>query len=129
MGKEDQIKYWIDSSSDDRKAAEVLHKAGQNLQALFFIHLSLEKILKANWVKANQSQPPKVHDLIYLHDQSELDLDAEDLTFLSQTNGWNIEGRYPDYKKSLYKIATVSFTKLNLSKATSIWKKLQEKLL
>lgn len=129
MGKEDQIKYWIDSSSDDRRAAEVLHKGGQNLQALFFMHLSLEKILKANWVKTNQSQPPKVHDLIYLHDQSALDLDVEDLTFLSQANGWNIEGRYPDYKKSLNKIATDSFTKMNLSKAKSIWKKLQEKLL
>lgn len=126
MGNAEQISFWIDSSTDDLKAAEVLHQSDRNLQALFFVHLSIEKLIKAFWVKANKTQPPRIHDLIFLHDQSGLDLD--DLTFMTQINGWNIEGWYPDYKKSLNKVASKDFTQSNLTKAQALWHRLQEKL-
>ena len=99
MGKEEQIKYWIETSDEDWKNERSLLKDKRNLAALFFAHLTLEKILKAHWTKCNDTVPPKIHDLIYLHDQTDLELEAADLEILSQANNWKIEGRYPDFKK------------------------------
>jgi HEPN domain-containing protein len=128
VGKNEQIDYWLDSSASDIEAAGHLLAGGSNLQALFFIHLALEKILKAHFIKTNVSQPPLVHDLIFLHDQTDVNLDDEDLRFLAQANGWNIEGRYPDYKKSLHRIASREFVTHAMHSAKKVWKKLREKL-
>jgi HEPN domain-containing protein len=65
MTKEEHIHYWSIQVESDFKAAEVLCVAGYYAQSLFWAHLSVEKLLKALWVKTNQSNtPPFVHNLL-----------------------------------------------------------------
>ena len=63
--KEEHIIHWANQSSDDWESAELLFKGKKYLHALFFAHLSIEKICKAHWVRASEGNiPPKTHNLI-----------------------------------------------------------------
>ena len=128
MGREEQIKYWISTSNEDWGVVQDLHKSGRHMYALFFIHLTMEKLLEGHWVKSNSEAPPRTHDLIHIHDQTELNLASSDLELLESLNSWNLEGRYPDYKKSLYKMATAEFTASKIEKVEILRKWLLEKL-
>ncbi|HPJ36581.1 MAG TPA: HEPN domain-containing protein [Spirochaetota bacterium] len=66
MNKELQIKYWIDSSSEDISTAQILIEKERFLHGLFFCHLAMEKILKAVYVKTKADFAPKTHNLLYL---------------------------------------------------------------
>jgi HEPN domain-containing protein len=72
--------------------------------ALFFMHLVLEKLLKAHWVKNNESNhPPRTHDLVKLFEQTKLIIAEKEQSLLREMNRFQLDGRYPDYKQSLYK--------------------------
>ncbi len=52
MDKEQHAKYWVDSSEEDWiSAEEICQKNERKHFALFIAHLSLEKLLKALYVK------------------------------------------------------------------------------
>lgn len=110
MTKEEHIKWWIDES--DRNWETAIHNlaAKQFVFALFAFHLSLEKLLKAIWVKDNaDNYPPRTHDLTKLHNESDLELENGWYDYLGTINDWNIESRYPDYKLKLYKRADMEY--------------------
>ena len=78
--------------------------------AAFCFHLSIEKLLKGIWVKNNADNfPPKIHNLVYLHDGAKLNLEEEMKAELSAMNAWNLEGRYPEYHTKMYHAITKSF--------------------
>jgi HEPN domain-containing protein len=78
---------------------------------LFFAHLVLEKLLKAHHVKDNAGDfSPRTHNLLLLSEQTGLSPSDEQLRIFSQMNQFQIEGRYPDYKLTMFKLATQSFT-------------------
>ena len=80
------------------------------MMTLFCWHLCIEKLLKALWVKSNDNNfPPRTHNLIILHDQTNLLLSEEMQADLKIINFWNIEGRYPDYQNLIYKSATKEY--------------------
>ncbi len=124
MGKKEIIAHWIVMAERDWKSVEALFQAGQYMHALFFSHLVIEKIIKAHWAKDNtENEPPRIHDLQYLYNQTELKLTAEQVDFLGVMNAWNLEGRYQDYKDKLYKRSTKSYTeeKLKLVNDLRLW--------
>ena len=95
----------------------------------FFVHLALEKILKAHWVKNNENNfPPKTHNLIYLYENAGVILSEEDTDFLQMMNTYQIEGRYPDYMTQLNRGTSKEQTEEIISLANQIFKCLQEKL-
>jgi hypothetical protein len=60
------------------------------------------KATKGIWVKNNDDNyPPKIHNLIYLHDAAKLDLEEALKVELLAMNAWNLEGRYPEYKSKM----------------------------
>jgi len=73
--------------------------------SLFYGHLVLEKILKAVYIQKNQSSPPFVHDLLLLARKSQLKIDGGVAKKLEIITGFNINGRYDDYKSSFYNVA------------------------
>ena len=91
-----QVDYWRAGSKDDFEAAEVLLEKGKTLQALFFAHLSLEKMLKAHITRTTSDVPPRTHNLAQLSVLSRLDLTSEQREFLKRFNVFQLEGRYPD---------------------------------
>ena len=85
--KEKQLKYWKDTAIDDLESIDYLFEGKKYVQALFFAHLALEKILKALWVKNNKENfPPKTHNLTYLYENSNIELSEEQTDFLQTMN-------------------------------------------
>lgn len=91
-----RFEFWKRSSEEEIKAASVLLKNKKLRQALFFVHLSLEKILKALVIKKKGEHPPITHNLKYLAEQIELELSEDMENFLIEATAFNIEARYPD---------------------------------
>ncbi len=76
----------------------------------FFLgHLSIEKLLKALYVKIFNESPPHKHDLVLLAAKCGLNPDEKRQLDLKIINSFNIEARYPDYKLTFYKMCTPDF--------------------
>lgn len=129
MDKQDFINYWVESSKHDLTAAQSLFNSGHFDYCLYLSHLSLEKLLKAVWVKNNiENNPPMTHNLVYLAQQSGLGMDDEQLKFLQFVNSFNLGIRYPDYKFKIYQMCNEGFTKKNFSKVQEFHQWLMKKL-
>jgi len=70
MAKKDQIKYWLKSADQDWSAANHLFEKKDYTYALFFSHLTLEKILKAIFTDKQDTTPPFSHNLVYLSEKA-----------------------------------------------------------
>ena len=128
--KEKQIKYWETTAIDDLESINYLFEGGKYVQALFFAHLAIEKILKALWVKGNaENFPPKTHNLTYLYENSKIELNEEQTDFLQIMNVYQIEGRYPDYVSMLHQTTTKDKAQTIINDSKNIFTCLQEKLL
>lgn len=79
--------------------------------ALFFCHLTIEKGLKAVFVKKTGKVVPPIHNLLLLAAQAGITLSSSQREQLLEINTFNIEARYDDYKRQFYKKATAEFTK------------------
>jgi len=111
MNKPDYVKFWMLSAEKDWTVAENLFSKGNYPQSLFFGHLALEKMLKAHWVRDNmEDYPPRIYNLVRLASQTKLTFTTDDLLFLDKMNDYQMEGRYPDYQFTIYKICTLDFT-------------------
>ncbi len=79
--------------------------------------------MKALVVKHNQEITPKIHDLNRLAEKSFLELDEERKNLMDIITSFNIEARYPDYKKEFYKKCDSNFTStyINQIKEVRLW--------
>lgn len=110
MTKDQHIAYWKTEAERNWETALYLKNGKQNVMALFMLHLTIEKLFKAHWVKDNiDNFPPRTHDLQFLHNQTDLDIPAEDYDYLAVVNQWSIDTRYPDYRNKIYSIATDTY--------------------
>lgn len=117
MKKDEYLNYWRETAAKDINSMQTNFDAGKYDWALFIGHLSLEKILKALWVKNNEGDiPPRTHNLIRLAEEAHMQLTAEETDFLLDVNTFNLETRYPDYKLDFYKKCTREFTSSYLVK-------------
>ena len=108
--KEKLIQYWEKSSRMDVEAARDLFTAKKYPHCLFFAHLSMEKMLKALYVKTNEEHSPITHNLLLLAKESGLALSDLQVEQFAEINTFNIEARYPDEKFKFYKKCTLEFT-------------------
>lgn len=90
------ISYWRDGAMEDLLVARDLIDRGRIRHGLFFAHLALEKILKANVCRATKDLAPPIHNLIRLSERAGLTLSQEHTDILADVNEFNIEGRYPE---------------------------------
>jgi predicted nucleotidyltransferase len=103
---------------------------------LFFCHLTIEKILKACYVKHNQELAPKIYKLQYLAEHSNIKLDVNHKEFFGVLMQFQIEGRYPetyppnpteqDAPKNFYRNKT--YTAMADTKIISVVKKYMQAL-
>lgn len=121
LSKEDHIGYWKQTATDSWDSAEYLLKGKRYPEALFMYCLAIEKWLKAKWVQDNAGNyPPRVHDLHSLYAETDLQLEADDIDFMATVNRWNLEGRYPDYRFTLKKIATDEYMQKQVKKLNQL---------
>ena len=87
MTKKQHIDYWIDTAQYDWTGAEEAFNAKRYVHCLFWAHLVLEKLAKAHWVKTHQDNiPPKIHNIVRLLEQSDIDLGEDKMKFLEMFN-------------------------------------------
>ena len=90
-----QVAHWSGALEDWQVAEELL----QNLhvrQALFFVHLAIEKALKAHVCRQTGDLAPRTHNLVRLAEISGLKPSPGALDTLAETNEFVLSGRYPD---------------------------------
>ena len=93
---EGQIEYWRSLVNKDLTIAEnLIVRDSETAYGLFFVHMALEKIIKAHVVKQTKSFPPKNHNLLALANLGRLGLSQEQSDFCGKINVYNIEARYP----------------------------------
>ena len=63
---------------------------------LFFLHLALEKLLKAHVCRQTRDLAPRVHNLVRLAELAALHLPESCEDTLAAMNPFAIAGRYPD---------------------------------
>lgn len=98
FNKSAQIEYWKSAAKSDLETCEILIDKGKTVHGLFWCHLTIEKLLKAHYVKANNDYAPKTYNLIYLAQKAELLLDESQKDLIGLLLKYQLEGRYPEYK-------------------------------
>jgi HEPN domain-containing protein len=78
--------------------------------ALFLGHISIEKLLKAYYVRKYQKHAPFTHNLYRLAELCELELSDEYSDWLDKITSFNLNARYEDYKREFYSLCTEDFT-------------------
>ncbi|MBU4269029.1 MAG: HEPN domain-containing protein [Acidobacteria bacterium] len=122
------IEYWQDSAEYDLDVADVLLEKGKYHYSLFFGHLSLEKILKAIFVKFTSEHAPITHSLPLLAQKSGLNIDPLHLEKLAEFMEFYLGGRYPRDMEMVYKKFDRSFTKKKLAEIKETFQWLKKKL-
>ena len=121
MTKEQYINYWVDTAQNDWIAVESLFDTKNYMHCLFWAHLVLEKLAKAHWVKTHEDNiPPKVHNVVWLLEEANIDLGNDRMDFLEGFNKFQLSGRYPDYTNDIYKRCTKEFTYDQLEKVKGV---------
>lgn len=129
MDKQEHIQYWIIAAEKDWAVVQDLFNCHQYIYALFFSHLTLEKLLKGHWVKDNDGNvPQRTHRLIRIAEGTFQEFTEETLTFLERMNDFQMEGRYPDYQFKIYQSCNQEFTEQVIEKVNTIRKCLLENL-
>ena len=104
------LNYWINGAEKNYKTAKFLYDGKKFSDCLFFSHLTLEKILKASFVKLNKIHAPYVHELDILAKKAKVDLSDEQMKQLRIISTFNIAARYDNIKYSFYKKCTKEYT-------------------
>jgi HEPN domain-containing protein len=129
MTKQENIKYWNAQVESDFNASKVLCLAGYYAQSLFWAHLTLEKALKALWIKNSVGDmPPFVHNLLRIAKESNSNFSELEFEFFVEMNIFQIKGRYPDYVENIEEIITKEIANEYLLKTKNILSCIQEKL-
>ena len=116
MNQNEHLKYWIDTSEQDFNTMLHLYGTKDYHWSLFIGHLVIEKLLKAVYVKKQDSNVPRLHDLLRIADLAGLNTNDEQKDMLDLITTFNISARYPDYKQSFYKKCTEEFTTQSIAK-------------
>ncbi len=121
----DQINYWRELSDYDIETADAMHKSKRYLYVGFMSHQSVEKILKAYFVKINGESAPFSHSLSYIAKKAKIyeHFTEDQKRFLDMLEPMNIECRYPTHKEQLLKSLTEERCReiLDNSKELQLW--------
>ena len=131
MTQEEKIQYWINISDNDLKVAGIMLDNNQYLYTCFMCQQAIEKIFKGCFAKLKEEQQPHIHNLIKLAERSNIYelLSEEQKSFIDILNPFNIEARYPDYKKKMAKDLTGSIAQNILTQTENLQKWTKEKIL
>lgn len=110
MEKVDAVKIWKRGSREAMITCGKLYETKRYDHALFFLHLSLEKLIKAVFVHKNDNSAPYIHNLADLAQRSGVKLALSNKKELASISEFNVSARYESYKYKIHKLATKEFT-------------------
>jgi HEPN domain-containing protein len=128
MDHKEIIDYWVTEAEESLIVAEHLFEKRDFSYSLFFGHLAVEKRIKAILVKNGNPQVHRTHNLLRLAKAAQIRLNDAQQSSLVRITAFNLETRYPDYKKEFRKKCTQQFTRMELEKIREVAKWLKSKL-
>jgi HEPN domain-containing protein len=105
------VKHWIETSEEDFQTMLNLFHSKSYGWALFLGHISIEKLLKAVYVKRHKKHSPFLHNLYRLAELSGIALTDEQSDWLDKITSFNLNARYDDFKREFYTICTEEFAR------------------
>ena len=104
------VAFWITEANEALEVADHLVAKADYSYALFFGHLAVEKMLKAIYVFKQKQHAPPLHHLLRLARVAEIDVDDKTAEKLTTVTAFNLEARYPDFKRSFRQTCTPEYT-------------------
>jgi HEPN domain-containing protein len=104
------VAFWVTEAEEALEVAHHLVAKADYSYALFFGHLAVEKLLKAIYVAKQGQHAPPLHNLLRLARAAEIEVDEETAERLTTVTAFNLEARYPDFKRSFRQICTPEYT-------------------
>jgi HEPN domain-containing protein len=101
--------YWLTEAEEALQVADHLMEKADYSYALFFGHLAVEKVLKALYMARLQEHAPPIHNLLRLARAVGLTLDEARTEALVTITAFNIEARYPDFKRTFRQMCTAEY--------------------
>lgn len=120
--------YWIESSKRDFEVSRELVDTKNYNYALFFLHLSLEKLLKGIFVAKKSLVAPPIHDLEKITEKIGLSITLSEEKNLAEISSFNIKARYDDYKLKFYKKANKEYASKWFKIGQQLYKKFVKNL-
>jgi HEPN domain-containing protein len=114
-----QIAYWRIGAAEEWTLAAELFANGRTRHGLYYLHLTLEKIIKAHVCKKTGEVAPKLHNLVRLAEMTGLPVSGDDRKFLAKMLRFNIEGRYPDSYEELPSASSI--TRIRQGRIPNLW--------
>jgi len=113
LTKRELVEYWANGADMDEHTFRNLLKSRDNHWALFMGHIVVGKLLKALIVQNNEEgfAVPRSHDLLLLAQKAQLETEENRADVLDLISTFNINARYPDYKRGFYQKCTNEYTK------------------
>ncbi len=121
MTKPELIEYWLKTAEHDFESAQSFLDTKKYDWCLLAVHLMIEKMLKAFWVRDANKPVPYIHNLTKLAKETQLNLSNEQIELLQEIQTFNILTRYPDYKLAFYKRCTKEFTSIWFEKGAELY--------
>jgi len=98
------FQFWNEESKRDFESAKAIIKEAKRYGGgLFFLHLSIEKKLKALYCRKFERHAPMTHNLLTLTENCQINLPKKLLKELATINEFNMSTRYPDEKQKIMK--------------------------
>lgn len=89
--------YWADQAEEDLQTARIMYHSERWKYAIFMCQQTLEKSLKAIYMKKKMEFPPRIHNLFRLAEQIGKELfPVNYLEFFSEISLYYIQSRYPE---------------------------------
>lgn len=119
MSQEDNINFWLSSSSDDFNTAKAMLIAKRYNYTMFMCQQCLEELLKAVLVIQTNNHPPFLHDLILLSRKINLKIPGHILKILTDINPHYIIARYKPqrFDHKIYNLSAAKKTIKDTSEA------------
>lgn len=93
---DEDIQPWLRYAESDMASAETLHRAEQDLNAIFHLQQAVEKTLKATVIKMTGTFPPRIHNLQEIVKHCGLELAPEQSQLLEDLTKSYTDSRYPE---------------------------------
>ena len=121
MNQEEIVTYWKVEAEEALNVASHLFEKKDYSYALFFGHLAVEKILKALFVKNVNPDVPRTHNLYRLAKAAQIPVNDEQEHALVRITAFNLEARYPDFKRAFRIKCTAEFSANEIKKIQEVF--------
>ena len=120
--------FWVIEAKEAIQVADHLMEKGDYSYALFFGHLAIEKLLKALHVAKQKNHAPPIHNLLRLARSTGITVPSDKIDALIEISAFNIEARYPDFKRAFRKKCNAEYAGKQISVIKGIYQWIQKKI-